>query len=126
MELVGTPSSSSNSERGFTSVFRRFYKARYRIIVRTDTKLPDFASSPAHNRTCRPLHPSMFTHAALELIAPAFAKRAQSFPAEHAERIGAREVSFGRSAKGFSSMKIAQIGPLIESVPPRFYGGTER
>lgn len=23
-------------------------------------------------------------------------------------------------------MKIAQIGPLIESVPPRFYGGTER
>jgi hypothetical protein len=24
------------------------------------------------------------------------------------------------------SMKIAQIAPLIESVPPRFYGGTER
>ena len=23
-------------------------------------------------------------------------------------------------------MKIAQIAPLIESVPPRFYGGTER
>ena len=23
-------------------------------------------------------------------------------------------------------MKIAQIGPLIESVPPKFYGGTER
>src|SRR6266446_6302094 len=23
-------------------------------------------------------------------------------------------------------MKIAQIGPLIESVPPRLYGGTER
>ena len=24
------------------------------------------------------------------------------------------------------SVKIAQIAPLIESVPPRFYGGTER
>jgi hypothetical protein len=23
-------------------------------------------------------------------------------------------------------MKIAQIAPLMESVPPRFYGGTER
>ncbi len=23
-------------------------------------------------------------------------------------------------------MKIAQIAPLVESVPPRFYGGTER
>ena len=23
-------------------------------------------------------------------------------------------------------MKIAQVAPLIESVPPRFYGGTER
>ena len=23
-------------------------------------------------------------------------------------------------------MKIAQIAPLAESVPPRFYGGTER
>ena len=64
--------------------------------------------------------------AALERLAPAFAKRAQSLPAEDAERIGVREVSFGRSAKGFSFMKIAQIGPLIESVPPRFYGGTER
>ena len=25
-----------------------------------------------------------------------------------------------------SSMKIAQIAPLTESVPPRLYGGTER
>ena len=25
-----------------------------------------------------------------------------------------------------STMKIAQIASLIESVPPRFYGGTER
>jgi glycosyltransferase involved in cell wall biosynthesis len=36
-----------------------------------------------------------------------------------------------RSAQFFAleladSMKIAQIAPLIESVPPRFYGGTER
>ena len=23
-------------------------------------------------------------------------------------------------------MKVAQVAPLIESVPPRFYGGTER
>ena len=23
-------------------------------------------------------------------------------------------------------MKIAQVAPLIESVPPKFYGGTER
>ena len=31
---------------------------------------------------------------------------------------------FGRGAKVI--MKIAQIAPLIESVPPRLYGGTER
>ena len=37
-------------------------------------------------------------------------RSAQFFPLELAE----------------SSMKIAQIAPLIESVPPRFYGGTER
>jgi hypothetical protein len=27
---------------------------------------------------------------------------------------------------GSSAMKIAQIAPLFESVPPRLYGGTER
>jgi glycosyltransferase involved in cell wall biosynthesis len=31
-----------------------------------------------------------------------------------------------RSSKGKSSMKIAQVSPLYESVPPRTYGGTER
>jgi trehalose 6-phosphate synthase len=35
----------------------------------------------------------------------------------------------GKSAKQWkrvTTMKIAQIAPLVESVPPRFYGGTER
>ena len=27
---------------------------------------------------------------------------------------------------GVKNMKIAQIAPLMESVPPRLYGGTER
>jgi glycosyltransferase involved in cell wall biosynthesis len=31
-----------------------------------------------------------------------------------------------RALRCSSFMKIAQIAPLIESVPPRFYGGTER
>ena len=40
--------------------------------------------------------------------------------------------AFGRGRKVKSTrrrvmnMKIAQIAPLIESVPPRLYGGTER
>src|SRR5438552_6852540 len=32
----------------------------------------------------------------------------------------------GRSPWGDKNMKIAQIAPLMESVPPRLYGGTER
>ena len=28
--------------------------------------------------------------------------------------------------RGFTTMRIAQIAPLTESVPPRLYGGTER
>src|SRR5205085_11167233 len=32
----------------------------------------------------------------------------------------------GRSPWGDKYMKIAQIAPLMESVPPRLYGGTER
>src|SRR3954469_16584166 len=32
----------------------------------------------------------------------------------------------GSAVPGGSSMKIAQVAPLWESVPPRFYGGTER
>src|SRR5262249_51751281 len=41
------------------------------------------------------------------------------FLCNHTESIG-RGVTFG------GSRKIAQIAPLIESVPPRLYGGTER
>src|SRR5262249_11858572 len=33
---------------------------------------------------------------------------------------------FVTSTYGMPRMKIAQISPLIESVPPRLYGGTER
>lgn len=33
---------------------------------------------------------------------------------------------FGVTAAGFRKMKIAQIAPLVESVPPKLYGGTER
>jgi hypothetical protein len=33
---------------------------------------------------------------------------------------------FSRKWKGQSSMHIAQIAPLTEAVPPKFYGGTER
>ena len=31
-----------------------------------------------------------------------------------------------RNYSGDKNMKIAQIAPLMESVPPRLYGGTER
>src|SRR4026209_1509603 len=35
--------------------------------------------------------------------------------------------TFGRNSPGGEeNMKIAQIAPLMESVPPRLYGGTER
>ena len=34
--------------------------------------------------------------------------------------------TFGRAIEVSSQMKIAQVAPLMESVPPRLYGGTER
>src|SRR5437588_5498399 len=41
------------------------------------------------------------------------------------ELFGAIDVS-ARGIQLEPSMKIAQIAPLVESVPPRLYGGTER
>jgi glycosyltransferase involved in cell wall biosynthesis len=38
--------------------------------------------------------------------------------------VESRNVS--RSARGLAPLRIAQIAPLFESVPPRLYGGTER
>src|SRR4051794_1258902 len=35
-------------------------------------------------------------------------------------------VKTGQNANGETEMRIAQIAPLFESVPPRLYGGTER
>src|SRR4051812_15517828 len=49
---------------------------------------------------------------------------AQPESTDHSERAGARPARiFDREAP---AMKIAQIAPLSESVPPRHYGGTER
>ena len=31
-----------------------------------------------------------------------------------------------RSCNGVAEMRIAQVSPLVESVPPKLYGGTER
>ena len=42
-----------------------------------------------------------------------------------AERSGYRGVQ-SAEAVGRTTVRIAQIAPLIESVPPRLYGGTER
>jgi hypothetical protein len=39
-------------------------------------------------------------------------------------KVESRNVS--RSARGLGPLRIAQIAPLFESVPPRLYGGTER
>src|SRR6202012_5362141 len=36
------------------------------------------------------------------------------------------QVVVDRSPRGSPTVKIAQIAPLVESVPPRLYGGTER
>src|SRR3954462_11226392 len=37
-----------------------------------------------------------------------------------------RIISCHQGPEGFRVMKIAQIAPLVESVPPTLYGGTER
>ena len=41
-------------------------------------------------------------------------------------RVRGRRRAHALSSEGLLSMKIAQIAPLYEAVPPRLYGGTER
>src|SRR5471032_1831915 len=64
--------------------------------------------------------PSLAQHAARTRAPRAPAVRSSRtelfFPAAHFEHISPRE----------SPMKIAQIAPLMENVPPKLYGGTER
>jgi glycosyltransferase involved in cell wall biosynthesis len=43
-----------------------------------------------------------------------------------AELLAAQHVAVGTGPGGEENMKIAQIAPLMESVPPRLYGGSER
>jgi len=53
---------------------------------------------------------------------------------EYRKRVSTGFAALGRAAvctsctcsMEFSPMKIAQIAPLYESVPPKYYGGTER
>lgn len=48
-------------------------------------------------------------------------------PSWNARRLDNRRAHLcGRELQRSSGMKIAQIAPLFESVPPRLYGGTER
>ena len=48
-------------------------------------------------------------------------------PVSGESRLSRHNDGYGREARvGPSSMRIAQVAPLIESVPPRHYGGNER
>src|SRR5258708_19720589 len=42
------------------------------------------------------------------------------------ESISLRPTIFGSSPPGRFDMQIAQVAPLTEAVPPKFYGGTQR
>jgi glycosyltransferase involved in cell wall biosynthesis len=52
-------------------------------------------------------------------------RRQFSFPNGKYSRVSSASVKLG-SRNGKGAMRIAQIAPLIESVPPKHYGGTER
>jgi glycosyltransferase involved in cell wall biosynthesis len=48
-------------------------------------------------------------------------------PSHQLRRLGTESIGEGFSHQDeWFPMRIAQIAPLIESVPPRYYGGTER
>src|SRR5258708_31995564 len=51
---------------------------------------------------------------------------AETFPRGHAGADCKAGLSFNNDDTGDGEMRIAQVAPLTEAVPPRLYGGTER